>query len=100
MTREQAMIDDANITSTERNILANYQIHDSVDVEEATSKHIRDSRLIRWCVDHLPQPPLNYQFSLRQTIEQYEFFRARLDLFPTRFLDLYNAAIVIVRKSL
>ena len=99
MTREQAMADDANITSSDRNILDNYQIHDSIGVGEASSKHIRDSILVRWCVNNLPQPPPTYQFSMRQRIEQYEFFRDRLDLFPTRFFDLYNTAIVIARKA-
>ena len=100
MTLEQARIDDATITSAERSILAQYQMHDSRQVvEEATSAFTRDPTLVRWCVDHVPASPPNYQFSLRQKSEQYEFFRDRLDLFPTRFLDLYNAAIVIARKS-
>ena len=99
MTIEQVMIDDANITSVDKNILANYQVRDSTDVEEARRRHQRDSTLVRWCIDNLPQPPASYQFSFRQRIEQYEFFQCQTDLFHTRFLDLYNAAIVIACKS-
>jgi len=98
MTTEQAIIDETNLTLTERNTLAKYQTYHPTLIEEARSPHIRDPILVRWCVDHVPSCPRNYRFSLRQTIEQYEFFRDRMDLFPIRFLDLYNAAIVIACK--
>ncbi|CAF2129272.1 unnamed protein product [Rotaria magnacalcarata] len=96
MTKEQAMIDDANITSTEKNLLYEYQASTTRETETTTlSEYIRPMTLIRWCVDHLPQPPTNYQFSFRQKIEQYTFFRNRIDRITTPFLDLYNGAIVI-----
>jgi hypothetical protein len=98
MRTEQAIIDDANLTVTERDTLATYQTSNSTLIEQARSPYIRDAILVRWCVDHVPSCPRNYQFSLRQKIEQYEFFRDRMDLFPIRFLDLYNAAIVIACK--
>jgi hypothetical protein len=98
MITEQAMVDDANLTMTERHTLAKYQTHHPTQFKETTSQYIRDTILVCWCVDHVPSCPPNYQFSLRQKLEQYEFFRDRIDLFPTRFLDLYNAAIVLACK--
>ena len=100
MTMAQVMIDDDNITSLERDKLANYQLHNAIGVEEADRQHIRDSILVRWCVDNIPKPPTNYHFSFRQRIDQYDFFQSRFDLIHHRFLDLYNAAIVIACKSL
>ncbi|CAF4680223.1 unnamed protein product [Rotaria sp. Silwood2] len=93
MTKEQVRIDNADITSEERYLLAKYQ--DLLAVETQTSIYERNMTLVRWCVNHVPSPPPNYEFSLRQIIEQYEFFRSKSDSSVTRFLDLYNAAIVI-----
>ena len=97
MTKEQVLIDDVHITAAQRNILAQYA--DSASIETEINEYQREMTLVRWCVNHVPAPPLNYQFSLRQKIEQYEFFRDRSDRFLSRFLDLYNAAMVIARKS-
>ncbi|CAF5074790.1 unnamed protein product, partial [Rotaria magnacalcarata] len=55
------MIDDANITSTEKNLWYEYQASTTRETETTTlSEYIRPMTLIRWCVDHLPQPPTNY----------------------------------------
>jgi hypothetical protein len=102
MTREHAIIDNNNITSDERNILMKYNMNDSQQqVEEETCPYTRKDTIVRECINNVPQPPhtsSNYQFSLRQRAEQYDFFYHQLDVYPSRFLDLYNAAIVIVRK--
>ncbi|CAF1346280.1 unnamed protein product [Rotaria sordida] len=93
MTKEQVQMDDAHITSVERYLLARYQ--DSFSVTTQTGTYERNKTLVQWCVNHVPSPPSNYQFSLRQKVEQYRFFRKKSDVSVTRFLDLYNAAIVL-----
>jgi len=98
MTDEQASFDNMNISLTERSILFQYETHDPEQNEEITSPYHRDTAYVRWCVDHVPEPPPNYQFSLRQKSEQWDFFRNRSDLYLSRFLDLYNASIVIARQ--
>ncbi|CAF3797057.1 unnamed protein product [Rotaria sp. Silwood1] len=93
VTCEQARIDNADLTVVERQYLAYYQNSPSTNCE--ISIYERALPLVRWCVNHVPLPPLNYTFSLRQLLEQYEFFRTKSEVTVTRFLDLYNAAIVI-----
>ena len=93
---EQAMADDTGLSSDEASILIDRSAHDTA---EPLSPYHRHPSLIHWCLRNVPLPPQNYQFSLRQRVEQYGFFRDRLDLFPTRFLDLYNAAIIIASKN-
>ncbi|CAF4284088.1 unnamed protein product, partial [Rotaria sordida] len=93
MTHEQARIDNVNLTSAKRQLLVNYQ--DSLFIETEINQYVRTMPLVRWCVNHVPLPPSNYQFSLPQILEQYEFFRTKSEVVVTRFLDLYNAAIVI-----
>lgn len=56
-------------------------------------QHSPDS--IRWCMKNLPKPPTHYRFSQRQRMEQYDFFLNRYEMYPTRFLDMYNTKIVI-----
>ncbi|CAF1575650.1 unnamed protein product [Adineta steineri] len=46
-------------------------------------------------MNNIPSPPSNYQFSLRQKLDQREFFRNRFDLFTSRYVNLYNSAIVM-----
>ena len=96
ITTAEAMIDDTQLTMNERSILND---HGSQNNPQTVSEYNRDSSLVHWCLAHVPLPPPNYQFSVRQRIEQYCFFRDRLDLFPSRFLDLYNAAIVIASRK-
>ncbi|CAF3734674.1 unnamed protein product [Rotaria sordida] len=93
MTHEQARIDNVNLTSAQRQLLVNYQ--DSLFIEREINRYERTMPLVRWCVNHVPLPPSNYQFSLLQILEQYEFFHKKSEVSVTRFLDLYNAAIVI-----
>ncbi|CAF1172775.1 unnamed protein product [Rotaria sordida] len=93
MTHEQARIDNVNLTSAKRQLLVNYQ--DSLFIEREINRYERTMPLVRWCVNHVPLPPSNYQFSLLQILEQYEFFHKKSEVSVTRFLDLYNAAIVI-----
>ncbi|CAF1336728.1 unnamed protein product [Adineta steineri] len=97
MTSEQAAIDDTNITSTARSLLNKYQMSRSKYIieEESSNPYQRNATNVAWCMNNLPSPALNYQFSLRQKLEQLKFFRDRLDLYTPRFLDLYNAAIVM-----
>ena len=93
MTKEQSLIDDIHLSSMER-AMYNHRMT-SKTIEEETNSYQRDHELVRWCVNHVPTPPLNYHFSLRQKMEQYEFFRHRSDVYLSRFLDLYNSSIVI-----
>lgn len=98
MTKEQTVIDDMNLTSIEKELWCEYERSQYQSVHLPSCEYRRPMSLVRWCVDHIPKPPLNYEFSLRQIIEQHTFFRLRCDRYTTRFLDLYNAAIVIARK--
>jgi hypothetical protein len=99
MTIEQAMIDNTNLTPEEKHILTTYILPNSQDIPNESQKYLRDTILVRWCIDHVPQPSIpNYQFSLRQKVEQFDFFLHKLDLHSSRFLDLYNAAIVMACK--
>lgn len=66
-----------------------------MNIDQTISEYERSSDLIRWCIDNLPTPPSNYRFSRRQRLEQYDFFRYRRELYPTHFLDMYNATIVV-----
>ncbi|UJR06545.1 hypothetical protein I4U23_010828 [Adineta vaga] len=75
MTKKQAVIENAHITSTENQKLIQYQISDQLEIGQANNYLLRNPYLIRWCIDNLPS--------------------YRLDLFPTRYLDLYNATIVM-----
>ncbi|CAF1261279.1 unnamed protein product [Rotaria sp. Silwood1] len=93
MTKEQVAIDDATLTMADRNQLAEYEHSSTLPTE--TNAYQRDMNLVRWCIKYLAPPPPNYQYSLRQKIEQYEFFREKKECFVSRFLSLYNAAIVI-----
>jgi hypothetical protein len=95
ITVEQAMADDSGLTSTEASILMEGSEKATAD---SVSPYHRPPSLIHWCLRNVPLPPSTHQFSLRQRIEQYGFFRDRLDLFPTRFLDLYNAAMVMTSQ--
>ena len=97
MTKEQTMMDDRMITATERHHYENYSLEYRT---EELNEFLREPTLVRWCLDNLPPTPANYQFSLRQKIEQLDFFQHRLDLYPSRFLDLYNVAIIMVCKCL
>ncbi|CAF1442996.1 unnamed protein product [Rotaria sordida] len=72
MTKEQVLMDDATLSAEERNRLKEYE--NSSIVETTTDPYIRELNLVRWCIKYLPPPPLNYQYSLRQKLEQYEFF--------------------------
>ncbi|CAF4652768.1 unnamed protein product, partial [Rotaria sp. Silwood1] len=93
MTNEQVLIDNARVSPLEINLLNDYQ--NSLFTATQTSQYTRDMTLVQWCVNHVPSPPLNYQFSIRQKIQQYEFFSTKSDIYVTRFLDLYNPAIVL-----
>ncbi|CAF3554163.1 unnamed protein product [Adineta steineri] len=97
MTKEQAIIDDINLTSTERNLLAQYQMsHSKYNVQDSSNNtYIRSDHNASWCMNNIPSPPSNYQFSLRQKLDQREFFRNRFDLFTSRYVNLYNSAIVM-----
>lgn len=97
MTREQILKDDAHLTPEHKNRLSQWE--EAKDFfETEPNEYQRDLSLVRWCVNHVPTPPLHYGFSLRQKLEQYEFFQDRVDRFPSRFLDLYNATIVMARQ--
>jgi hypothetical protein len=93
MNSQQAMFDDVGITPYQANILSESESLEANDYQ-------RSSSLVHWCMRNLPSPAPNYQFSVRQRIEQFAFLRDRMDLYLTRFLDLYNAAIVLARQYL
>lgn len=91
MHDQQAVFDDVGITLYQASILVESESTEANDFQ-------RSSALVHWCMINLPSPPPNYKFSVRQRIEQFTFLRDRIDVHPTRFLDLYNAAIVLARK--
>ncbi|CAF4331922.1 unnamed protein product [Adineta steineri] len=64
--------------------------------ERSNNPYQRTTTNVAWCMNNLPSPPSNYQYSLRQKLEQLNFFRDRSDLFTSRFLNLYNTTIVMV----
>lgn len=84
MTVAQAAVDDVHLAT------------DAAPTHVETNARQRETSLVLWCVDHVPSPTVpDYVFSQRQRVEQFCFFRDRLDLYPSRYLDLYNAAIVM-----
>lgn len=93
MTQEQIRIDDATMSLDDKTMLALYE--DSTTWTISPQLYQRDIELTRWCINHVPQPPAPYGFSSRQKFEQYEFFRHQSDIYIKRFLNLYNAAIII-----
>jgi hypothetical protein len=97
MTEEQAMIDDRMMTPMERKYYDTYGLQEEEEpMTEEINQFLRPSTLVRWCLNHLPPPtPPAYQFSLRQKLEQLDFFKHRLDLYPSRYLDLYNVIMVM-----
>ncbi|CAF1566031.1 unnamed protein product [Adineta steineri] len=97
MTKEQAIIDDINLTSTERNLLAEHQMsYSEYNTHETnTNSFQRSDNNASWCMNNIPSPPLNYQFSLRQKLEQWNFFQDRSDIFTSRYINLYNPTIVM-----
>ncbi|CAF1049309.1 unnamed protein product [Rotaria sordida] len=96
MTKEQVLMDNATLSVDERNRLEEYQSSSIVETTTTTTNpYIRELSLVQWCIKYLPPPPLNYQYSLRQKLEQYEFFRGKKERFVSHFLSLYDAAIVI-----
>ncbi|CAF4428463.1 unnamed protein product [Rotaria magnacalcarata] len=96
MTEEQALIDDDKLTATDMELLNQYRnLTATIETETETHSYQRSMTLVRWCVDHVPTPPLNYQFSFRQIIEQYTFFRNRRDRYISPHLDIYNVAIIM-----
>lgn len=74
--------------------------HENPCTTSVISPYERSVDLIHWCIEHLPTPPYHYRFSKRQRIQQHEFFLNRYEKFPTRFLDMYNATIVVACKFL
>ena len=98
MTKIEALVDNTNLTKIEEDQLWNYKNPYVVDGE--IKEDLRPLSLVRWCVDHVPSPPLPYEFSLRQKLEQYEFFRHRTDQVLSPYVDLYNASIVMACKLL
>jgi hypothetical protein len=76
-----------------------YETYGSEEEEEPMTEKINQflphSTLVRWCLNHLSPIPTPYQFSLRQKLEQLDFFKHRLDLYPSRYLDLYNVIMVM-----
>lgn len=95
MADSDADLDDAKYSDHQNRIVGDVTLP---DVTSIGSVYQRSPTLIRWCMDHLPTPPANYRFSERQRMEQYDFFLSRCDLYPTRFLDMYNATIVVACK--
>ncbi|CAF3302319.1 unnamed protein product [Rotaria socialis] len=96
MTEEQALLDDDKLTATDIELLNQYR--NPATIETEIHSYQRNMTLVRWCVDHIPTPPLNYQFSFRQIIEQYAFFRNRRDRYISPHLDIYNVAIIMACK--
>lgn len=81
------------MTMNDRHLLEFYE--DALRWTSKTIPYQRNITLTRWCVKNIPVPPMNYGFSLQQKLEQYEFFRDCMDRSVSRFLDLYNAAIIM-----
>ena len=64
-----------------------------------TTSAIRNDADIHLCLNNLPLPPPDYQFSKQQRDAQTEFFRNKKDKqLPVLPLNLYDAAVIVVCK--
>ncbi|CAF1450004.1 unnamed protein product [Rotaria sordida] len=99
MTTEQALLDDDDITPIETSRWNALQstLHDAI--QTPVSRYERDQAFVHWCIKHIPTPPPNYQFSIRQRLEQHSFFQSYYVSQPSRFLDLYNVSILMKHRK-
>ena len=60
----------------------------------------RADELVRSCMRHVPSPPVGYTFSIRQRVEQFQYFKNRVDVNtkPHPTADIFNIALIAVRK--
>lgn len=92
MTKANADVDDQKYENQQDLIKTESTLSNTISI---VSDYERSSDSIRWCIDNLPTPPVNYRFSKRQREKQYDFFRYRSELYPTRLLDMYYGTIVV-----
>ena len=96
MSNADADLDDAELKDREHLIDGDLALPDTTPI---ITPNERSSDLIHWCIKNLPTPPAHYRFSQWQRMEQYDFFLHRNEAYPTRFLDMYNATIVVACKT-
>ena len=60
----------------------------------------RSDEAVRSCMRHIPEVPVGYTFSIRQRIQQFQYFKNQLDTKtkPDEAVNLFNAAIIAVCK--
>lgn len=96
MKCSDADLDDVALSDQETSIDRALLLPDATPI---ISPYQQPPEFIRWCMNHLPSPPLHYRFSKRQRMEQYDFFLNRYETYSTQLLDLYHTAIVLVCQS-
>ena len=65
----------------------------------STTGAIRSDQSIRQCLNDVPLPPRDYEFSAQQRDIQARFFRDKKDRqLPDLRLDLYDASIIAICK--
>ena len=66
-------------------------------IRSSTTGAIRSDQSIRQCLNDVPLPPRDYEFSEQQRDAQARFFRDKKDRqLPELRLDLYDASIITV----
>jgi hypothetical protein len=66
----------------------------------ATS-NTRADEVVQLCMRHIPPMPPGYAFSIRQCVQQFQYFKNKLDVNQKQdeTMDLFNVAIIAVCKS-
>jgi len=66
----------------------------------ATS-NTRADEAVQLCMRHIPPMPPGYAFSIRQCVQQFQYFKNKLDVNQKQdeTMDLFNVAIIAVCKS-
>ena len=102
-------ITDAEATQKNRNFVlpASLILHDAINPSSIGSKHreaipttatTRSDETVRSCIRNIPAVPSGYAFSMKQRVQQFQYFKAKRDsqLNQNKLVDLFNVATVAV----
>jgi hypothetical protein len=84
-------------------------LHDSINPTSIGSRdrrfvsgaaNIRSDESVRTCIRQIPSVPPGYTFSIRQRVEQFQYFKNNLDIKTKqdKTMDLFNVAVIAVCK--
>jgi len=84
-------------------------LHDSINPTSIGSRdrrfasggaNNRSDESVRTCIRQIPSVPPGYTFSIRQRVEQFQYFQNNLDIKTKQdeTMDLFNVAIIAVCK--